>query len=43
MKERLIRNLWIKLLSLFCAFFVWLAVVNIANPIVTATDRKSVV
>lgn len=42
MKERLTRNLWIKLLSLFCAFFVWLAVVNIANPIVTATQEIEV-
>lgn len=32
MKEKLTKNLGLKLISLFCAFFVWLAVVNIANP-----------
>jgi len=42
MKEKLTRNLTIKLISLFCAFFVWLAVVNIANPIITATQEVEV-
>jgi len=42
MKEKLTRNLTIKLLSLFCAFFVWLAVVNVANPIKTATQEVEV-
>lgn len=37
MKEKLTNNLGLKLLSLFCAFFVWLAVVNIANPVRVAT------
>ena len=37
MKEKLTNNLSIKLLSLFCAFFVWLAVVNVANPLVVGT------
>lgn len=35
MKEKLTNNLGLKLISLFCAFFVWLAVVNIANPWMT--------
>lgn len=38
MKEKLTNNLTIKLLSLFCAFFVWLAVVNVANPIVDGSQ-----
>lgn len=42
MKERLSRNLGLKLISLFCAFFVWLAVVNIANPITTRTKEVPV-
>lgn len=42
MKERLSRNLGLKLISLFCAFFVWLAVVNIANPITTGTKEVTV-
>lgn len=33
MKEKLTKNSGLKLLSLFCAFFVWMAVVNIANPV----------
>lgn len=37
MKEKLTNNLSIKLLSLFCAFFVWLAVVNVANPIIVGS------
>lgn len=32
MKERLLNNVGLKLLSIFLAFFVWLAVVNVANP-----------
>jgi len=35
MKERLINNLGLKLLSLGLAFVIWLAVVNISNPEVT--------
>ena len=37
MKEKLTNNLAIKLIALFCAFFVWLAVVNVANPIKVST------
>ena len=40
MKEKLTKNFVLKLLSLFCAFFVWLAVVNIANPV--KVDTKEV-
>lgn len=40
MKEKLSKNLGLKLISLFCAFFVWLAVVNVANP--KRTDTKPV-
>ncbi|MEG0813961.1 MAG: CdaR family protein [Clostridium sp.] len=40
MKEKLTKNLGLKLLSLFCAFFVWLAVVNVANP--ARVDTKEV-
>lgn len=32
MKERLINNLGLKILSVFLAFFVWLVVVNVSNP-----------
>lgn len=32
MEKRLSNNLWLKILSVFLAFFVWLAVVNISNP-----------
>lgn len=33
MKERLINNLGLKILSVFLAFFVWLVVVNVSNPL----------
>jgi len=33
MKEKLTKNAPLKLISLLCAFLVWLAVVNVANPI----------
>ncbi len=42
MKEKLTNNLAIKLISLFCAFFVWLAVVNVANPIKVSTREVPV-
>ena len=42
MKEKLTRNGSIKLISLFCAFFVWLAVVNVANPIKVSTEEVKV-
>ena len=34
MKERLVNNLGLKILSVFLAFFVWLVVVNVSNPAV---------
>lgn len=37
MKERLINNLGLKILSVFLAFFVWLVVVNVSNPLVKRT------
>ena len=40
MKERLTKNLGLKMISLFCAFFVWLSVVNVANPV--KIDTKEV-
>lgn len=39
MKERLTNNLGLKLLSIFFAFFVWLVVVNISNPVVTRSKE----
>lgn len=35
MKEKLTKNAGLKLISLLCAFLVWLAVVNVANPVQT--------
>ena len=32
MEKKLSNNLGLKMLSVFLAFFVWLAVVNISNP-----------
>lgn len=32
MKEKLLNNLGLKILSIFVAFFVWLLVVNVSNP-----------
>ena len=40
-KKKLINNLKLKILSVFIAFFVWLAVVNISNPDITATQIVS--
>lgn len=42
MKEKLTKNSGLKLISLFCAFFVWLAVVNVANPVTTDTREVTV-
>ena len=42
MKEKLTRNGSLKLISLFCAFFVWLAVVNVANPTKVSTEEVKV-
>lgn len=39
MKERLINNLVLKILSIFLAFLVWLVVVNVSNPEVTRTKE----
>lgn len=39
MKEKLTNNLGLKILSVFLAFFVWLAVVNISNPEVTKSQE----
>lgn len=39
MKERLINNIVLKILSIFLAFFVWLVVVNVSNPEVTRTKE----
>ncbi|MGL5436638.1 MAG: CdaR family protein [Lachnospiraceae bacterium] len=39
MKERLINNLGLKILSILLAFFVWLVVVNVSNPDVTRTKE----
>ena len=35
MKEKLMNNILLKILSLMIAFFVWLIVVNADNPIMT--------
>ena len=35
MKERLIKNLGLKILSIFFAFIIWLIVVNVSNPLVS--------
>ncbi|NBH35448.1 hypothetical protein D3Z58_18315 [Clostridiaceae bacterium] len=35
MKERLIKNLGLKILSIFLAFIIWLIVVNVSNPLVS--------
>jgi len=39
MKERLINNLGLKILSIFLAFFVWLLVVNVSNPEVSRSQE----
>ncbi|MDO4267760.1 MAG: CdaR family protein [Eubacteriales bacterium] len=40
MKEKLINNLGLKILSIFLAFFVWLVVMNVSNPL--TDDSKEV-
>lgn len=42
MKEKLTKNGSLKLISLLCAFFVWLAVVNVANPTKVSTEEVKV-
>lgn len=39
MKERLTRNLSLKILSIILAFFAWMTVVNISNPEVTGVKE----
>ena len=39
MEKKLSNNLGLKVLSVFLAFFVWLAVMNIANPKVTRSQE----
>ncbi|MCD8082077.1 MAG: hypothetical protein LUE86_00790 [Clostridiales bacterium] len=39
MKEKLLNNLGLKILSIFLAFFVWLVVVNVSNPVVTGSKE----
>lgn len=39
MKERLINNSGLKILSIFLAFFVWLLVVNVSNPEVSRSQE----
>lgn len=35
MREKLINNLGLKILSVFLAFFVWLVVMNVSNPLIS--------
>ncbi|MBT9779700.1 hypothetical protein GPL15_24805 [Clostridium sp. MCC353] len=42
MKERLTNNLGLKVLSIFLAFFVWLIVVNVSNPVVQRSKEVTV-
>ena len=37
MKEKLSNNLFLKIISIFVAFIVWLVVIDISNPPVTLT------
>lgn len=39
MKERLTNNLGLKVLAIFLAFFVWLIVSNVSNPLVTRSKE----
>ena len=41
MKERLINNLGLKILSIFLAFVIWFGVVNVSNPEVNRTKEVS--
>lgn len=42
MKERLTNNLGLKILSIFLAFFVWLIVVNVSNPVIQRSKDVTV-
>ena len=35
MKEKLLNNLGLKVVSLVLAFVIWMAIVNISNPVVS--------
>ena len=39
MKERLLNNFSLKLLSLLLAFFLWLLVVNVSNPMIEGSKE----
>lgn len=39
MKEKLTNNLGLKLLSVFLAFFIWLVVVSVSNPVITQSQQ----
>lgn len=42
MKEKLLNNLGLKVVSLVLAFIVWMAVVNISNPVIDDTQTVTV-
>ena len=35
MKNRIMKNLWLKLLALVVAFIVWLVIINITDPTIS--------
>ena len=39
MKEKLTNNLGLKILSVFLAFFIWLVVVSVSNPVITQSQQ----
>lgn len=39
MKEKLLNNLGLKILSIFVAFFVWLVVMNVSNPLTSESKE----
>lgn len=39
MKEKLLNNLGLKILSIFVAFFVWLVVMNVSNPLTSGSKE----
>ena len=39
MREKLTNNLGLKLLSVFLAFFIWLVVVSVSNPVITQSQQ----
>ena len=42
MKEKLLNNLGLKVASLLLAFGVWMAVVNISNPVIDDSQQVTV-